>query len=166
MVDISERRQVSGWRFVLQPNRSISWRSTVVFYAILATVSLAVAAGFAALGYWLVLPFTGLELLALAIALYVVARHCWQREIVSIDSDAIRIERGRNQPSECFELSRQWARAVLEQPEHPWRPSRLLIRNNSHSVEVGRFLNEGERLELATSLARALLPPDYTKTEG
>jgi len=155
MVDITERPG-SGWRIVLQPNRSISWHGTIVFYLILAAVSFTVAGGLAVLGYWLVLPFAGLEMIALAAALYAAARYCWQREVISVDSEGIRIERGHRRPGEPLDLPRLWSRAELECPSHPWRPSRLLIRGGGSEVEVGRFLNEEERVRLAESLRRVL----------
>ena len=40
----------------------------------LAVLTLAIGAGFAVIGAWLVLPFAGLEVLALAVAYFVYAR--------------------------------------------------------------------------------------------
>ena len=44
-------------------------------FAALAVLTLAIGVGFAVIGAWLVLPFAGLEALALAAALFVYARH-------------------------------------------------------------------------------------------
>ena len=43
-------------------------------FAALAAVALAIGAGFAFVGAWLVLPFAGIEALMLAVAFFVVAR--------------------------------------------------------------------------------------------
>jgi len=43
-------------------------------FALLAAVAIGIAIGFAAIGAWLVLPFAGLEALALAIAFFAMAR--------------------------------------------------------------------------------------------
>ena len=43
-------------------------------FAALAAVTLAIGAGFAFVGAWLVLPFAGIEALMLAVAFFVVAR--------------------------------------------------------------------------------------------
>jgi len=43
-------------------------------FAVLAAVTLAIGIGFALLGAWLVLPFAGLEVLALAVAFVVHVR--------------------------------------------------------------------------------------------
>jgi len=45
-----------------------------VAFAALAAIPLAIGAGFAMIGAWLVLPFAGLEVLALAVAFFVYAR--------------------------------------------------------------------------------------------
>jgi uncharacterized membrane protein len=43
-------------------------------FALLAAVTVTIGIGFAVLGAWLVLPFAGLETLALAIAFFAIAR--------------------------------------------------------------------------------------------
>ena len=43
-------------------------------FALLAAVAIGIGIGFAAMGAWLVLPFAGLEALALAIAFFAMAR--------------------------------------------------------------------------------------------
>ena len=43
-------------------------------FALLAAGAIAIGVGFAAMGAWLVLPFAGLEALALAIAFFAMAR--------------------------------------------------------------------------------------------
>ena len=45
-----------------------------VAFAALAAITLAIGAGFAMIGAWLVLPFAGLEVLALVVAYFVYAR--------------------------------------------------------------------------------------------
>lgn len=55
-------------------NFSISPNAMATQFTLLAGVALAIGIGFAALGAWLVLPFAGLETLALAIAFFVIAR--------------------------------------------------------------------------------------------
>jgi uncharacterized membrane protein len=49
-------------------------------FALLAAVAIGIGIGFAAMGAWLVLPFAGLEALALAIAFFAVARRIADEE--------------------------------------------------------------------------------------
>lgn len=49
-------------------------------FALLAAATVGIGIGFATLGLWLVLPFAGLETLALAIAFFAVARRFADQE--------------------------------------------------------------------------------------
>ncbi len=156
MVDVERNGQGRGWRFVLQPNRSLSWRGSVLFFFSLCLVSGAIAAGFSLLGFWMILPFAGLEMLALGAGLYVVARRCYEREVICIGGESIHVERGGACPRQCWTLARRWARVVLEQCPGGWYSSRLLLCSRDRAVEIGRFLHEDERRRLAADLAAAL----------
>ena len=59
---------------------AISPRGLATVFALLATVAIGIGIGFAAMGAWLVLPFAGLEALALAIAFFAVARRMADQE--------------------------------------------------------------------------------------
>jgi uncharacterized membrane protein len=109
-----------------------------------------------ALGFWLILPFAGLELLAVGTGLYVVARRCQACEVIDITDDAIRIAKGSRHPEQQWILQRVWARVVLERCAKQWYPSRLWIRSHGQAVEIGSFLNEEERQHLAAELSRSL----------
>jgi uncharacterized membrane protein len=55
-------------------NCSISPLGLALVFAALAALTLAIAAAFAALGAWLILPFAGLEMLVLGAAFWITAR--------------------------------------------------------------------------------------------
>ena len=61
-------------RWVVQPTRSMTWGEAKIFITAVTIVSIAIGAWFYAHGYPLVLPFSGLEALAVAIAFYIVLR--------------------------------------------------------------------------------------------
>ncbi len=159
MVDIQQDSEDGQRRFVLQPNQAISWRATCYLFLSLLVVSGSIAIGLALMGFWLVLPFAGLELAAVAAGLYTVARRCQQREVILVDHESIRIERGRTAPEQSWLLAKAWAKVVLERCPKRWYPSRLLIRSHGQSVEIGGFLNEDERCRLAAELIRTLTEP-------
>lgn len=156
MVDVKRSQDKSQSRFILRPNRSLSWQGSLIFFSSLLVISICIAVRFAALGFWMVLPFTGLEMLALGIGLYLVACRCYECEVISIADDSILIEKGRSYPQHRWTLGRGWARVVLERCPKRWYPSRLLIRSQGRAVEVGRFLHEEERERLAAELKRSL----------
>jgi uncharacterized membrane protein len=138
--------------FILRPNRSLTWRQNVWVFGFFCLVTLAIALPLAAMGFWLVLPFAGLELLAVGTGLYLVTCRCHEREVICIAADSIRIERGRLRPQQRWVLSRTWARVELQGCPRHWYPSRLLIRAHHRTVEIGRFLAEEERHQLAREL--------------
>lgn len=154
MIDIQHDAQ--QLRFVLRPNQSISWRGLRLFFAALCVVSLSIALALTLLGFWPVLPFAGLEMLAVGAGLYAVARRGQVREVIYIDPQSVRIERGREAPDQQWQLARTWAKVVLERCPKQWYPSRLLIRSHGRSIEIGSFLNEDERQRLAHELGRDL----------
>jgi uncharacterized membrane protein len=146
----------SGIAFVVMPNQAMSWRALIWVFGGIATVTMAVGIYFYLLGFPLVLPFSGLEILALGLALYVTAWRGGAREVVTFKTDRVTIEKGRSSPEVCFEFQRSLARIILEHSWNSWYPSRLFIRSHGRQVEIGRFLNEQERQGLAKELRRAL----------
>jgi len=64
----------SASRLILKRNRSMSPAGLATAFAVLAVLTLAIGAGFAFIGAWLVLPFAGLEVVILAAAFFVYAR--------------------------------------------------------------------------------------------
>ena len=138
-------------RFVLRPNRSMTWRQTQMFYALISSVTLAVACGFALLGYWPVLPFAGLELLLLGVGFWLCAASGRVTEVISI-GETIIVEKGTHTPQCVWQAPRAWVQVTLRQPRIAWYPSKLVLRSHGREVPLGDFLGEEERRELAAKL--------------
>jgi uncharacterized membrane protein len=146
----------SDCRWIIRPNQSLSWRGLLWVYAVVALCLLGMSVTFALQGFWPVLPFAGLELLALGAAFYLcLARSQW-REVVSIDAYVVRVEKGRRQPEERWECPSFWARVQLEKSPIAWYPSRLMIVYQGRGVEIGGFLCDDERAALADALRRGI----------
>ena len=111
---------------------------------------------FALYGYWPVLPFAGLEVIVLGIAFYRCLSRSQLREVVTIGSEVVSVEKGRQQPQPRWECPRAWARVVLERAPIAWYPRRLTVAFQGRRVEIGQFLNEEERGVLADELRQAL----------
>jgi uncharacterized membrane protein len=142
--------------FVITPNCSLSWRGAKWFFCIALVTSLTIASGFAMMGAWMVFPFAGLEMAALATVLYLCARRNSRREVVAINDKTIRVLKGRRAPEEDYHFQRAWARVEVIRSENGWYPSRLLICSHGREVEVGNCLCEEERQHLARKLSRAI----------
>lgn len=145
-------------RFVLRPNNSLSWNGSMIFFISLCAASGSIAVGLGLLGFWIILPFAGLELLAVGSGLYVVSRRCQLCEVIDITDSTVYIERGYSAPSQRRALTRHWIQVVLKPCARDWYPSRLLLSAHGRGVEVGRFLSEVERQQLAAELRRTLRP--------
>lgn len=143
-------------RFVLRPNRSATWFEIKVFFAVIASVSLAVAVGFSLLGFWPVLPFAGAELAFLWLCLRHNAAAARDTEVIDIDDEAVAVEQGRGAPQRRFRFPRAWARVRLEPAPVRLHPARLLIGSHGRNVRLGRFLTEDELAALARDLRSTL----------
>jgi uncharacterized membrane protein len=111
------------------------------------------AVGLAARGFWPVLPFAGLELFALGVALGMSMRRGRYRELVSVFGDRIVIERGVDAVRERIELPRHWTRVELAASPRRGHPSRLLLACGGKRLEIGAILTEAERVGLQKRLA-------------
>jgi len=142
-----------GYRFIIRPNCALSWRITKLVLLFFSGCLVVVAAYFAALGAWLVLPFAGLELLVLAAGFYLNALAGHTREVIEIEGPVLRVLRGRRCLEEVAGLPVNWARVELRRDPRGWYPSRLLLCCHGKGIEVGATLVEAEREELATALS-------------
>lgn len=146
----------SNCRFIIRPNCSLTWRGTLLFYGGVSVVAMTIAIMFALKGIWMILPFAGIEIIALGACLYICACKTSECEVVHIQKDIVRVERGRNRPHHQVEFLRAWARVDLKTHQQPWYPSRLTIRSMGKEVEIGARINEEERLQLANELRQKL----------
>jgi len=151
-------------RVMIRPNRSLSWRQSMVFLGAIAVPLLLISVVLAARGYWLVLPFAGLELAALFACLYVVAHAACRCEVVSIGESVVTVEKGRDRgrgpeqvdPEQRTQFARGWVRVELSREQSHWYPRRLWIGASGRRVEIGEFLVDEEKTELAAELHRLL----------
>ncbi len=134
----------------------MTWGEAKLFVAAVTVVSIAIGVWFFAHGYPLVLPFSGLEALAVAIAFYIVLRDGENREVISLFPERVVIEKGRTRPDTREEFDRAWARVELSRSPRRWYPSRLSIASHGRFVELGHFLTNGEREALASELINAI----------
>lgn len=151
-------------RFILRPQCSATWRENLLLVGAVALAAVPIAATWAVLGFWPILPLCGLELALLTLALRAVHRSLLAREVVIVDRDAIVVEAGRERPERRFRLGRAWAQVLLlpARRDH----SRLVLRSHGRAVELGRFLTEEERGALARDLRAVVARPPIARGPG
>jgi len=164
MVIFDSCTDASSPRVMIRPNQSLSWRQSMVFLGAIAVPLLLISVVLAARGYWLILPFAGLELAAVFACLYQVSHASCRCEVVSIGESVVTVEKGRDRgngpervgPGQRTEFARGWVKVELSKTASHWYPRRLWIGASGKRVEIGEFLVEDEKTELAAELQRLL----------
>jgi len=148
---------VSAGAFVFQsrPNHSLTHSQQRFVFWSLAGVCLATSSGFALLGYWLILPFAGLEIGLLAWALGALRSQEGDYETLTIEGDVVVLEWHAGTSGERREMNRQWARVVCD-CRTPGRDCRLSLSSHGRETKVGQYLSDEARLQLAATLRRKL----------
>jgi uncharacterized membrane protein len=139
--------------WLMKRNCSVSPRQFVLFYASLALVSLAIALLLVVRGAWVVLPFTGIELLAVGVAFVMHARHALDYERVRLFRARLVIEQMSAERLTQFEFNPRWVR--VEQGSSARDVVRLVSRGQT--VVVGRHLAQHRRAQFARELRVALV---------
>jgi uncharacterized membrane protein len=156
MVESEHDATTGSRRIILRPNASLTPREAGAFLAAAALVMGSIGVGFAVLGLWLVLPFSGAEWLLLAFCFRASFRSNSVREVISIDESSVVVEQGRGRPERTHRFQRAWLALEWARPSYPGHPSRLFFRLHGRQVEVGKFLPEAEREDLARELQQLL----------
>ena len=132
---------------------SFNARGCGIVFGFLAGFSLMVALVFAALGAWLILPFAGLEAVALYLAFNWIARHAHDSESLVIRGDVVALAVRERAHTRYYEFNRVWAKVVVNRHAQGLR---LVLRSHGSEVEVGRYLDGGGRKTLAQELKARL----------
>jgi uncharacterized membrane protein len=138
--------------WLLKRNAAMSQRQLVIFYLSLVAVSLLIAGGLALSGAWMVLPFCGIDLLAVGAALVIFARRAGDHERVLLAGGELIVEVVAAGKKSVILLNRHWVRVETEYR----RGFRLVLLAQGRRHQVGRFVGEDERREFARELTSAL----------
>jgi uncharacterized membrane protein len=145
-----------GSAWLLRPTRSMTWPEAKRFILLVTLMCATIGGSFAWFGLWMVMPFCGIEALAVALAFYVVLRDGERRELVRIEGEKLVIETGNRELEQRHEFNSLWVRVDLARSRYRHHPTRLFVGSHGRAVELGRFLTDGERDSLSRSLINAL----------
>lgn len=146
-------REVDGaLQWVLARNCSITPRQLIFVYLSLCAVSATIALGFWWQGAPAVAAFAGAELVGLAVAMVIFARHACDRETITLDQHHLAVEHqcGSSVRREQFRV--EWVRVEPVAGEG----SLVEFAGEGRSARVGRYVRAGQRAELAHEIRRAL----------
>ena len=152
MIQIESNEKDSLFRITLKPNKSLSWKSNLLFILAISLTCGVIGLGFYLVGASLVLPFAGLEILLVGACVYFVVHRIYKQEIITLTPDTLKIEKGKRKPDRVWEYFRIWANVVVEKPKHPWYPALIVITSKGERVPIGDFLTEKEKLTLVENL--------------
>ena len=144
----------------LIPHCSLSVRGALVFFGSVCLVTFGVAGAATLMGYWPVLPFAGAEMLLLGWALRSNMQRRFERESIDVTETEIVIEHrssGAGHATPCrIVFPRHWAQVKIRRPKSPLHRGQLVIESHGRAYEVGPFLTEEERRQLAARLGRLI----------
>lgn len=143
--------------FHSRPNSSLTREQRKKVFWGIAAVTLLIASLFGCLGYWPILPFAGLEVGVLAWAFEALGKRADDYESLRICGDEILIERRHGEQLERRTLNCQWAKLVLVGAQ-PGSKVRLALRSYGQETELGAYLTDDARLELAKKLQAWIKP--------
>jgi len=153
-LEYGEVARAARFSVIARRNNSLTSTGRLLVFGFLFVVSIGIAAGFAALGAWPVLPFAGVEMLVLYVALRHLERHAADYERIEVAGDSVGVERCEAGHIERREFNRCWAQVVIE-----GNGRRVALRSHGREYEFGRHLCGSERLDVACELRRRLREP-------
>lgn len=107
------------------------------------------------IGAWVVLPFAGLEMMALTAALYYVSWKLNYRQVIKLHQDDLTIEKGYYSPKKTWRFKRDESAMTIEPQQHPWDAPTVRLQHKQESIVVGEFLSQADNKELVSALRHA-----------
>jgi uncharacterized membrane protein len=149
--DVALRDAVS---VVVLPHRSLSRAGLLGYLLAQGIATLGFAGLAAARGVALAPLFAVLELAVVALCVVWVWRACACGQVITVAPDCVEIAATAKAPPARYHP--YWMKVRLEPGRWPGWRSRLFVGSHGRETEVGAFLNDTERRELAQRLMRLL----------
>lgn len=153
MIESNLDRANSQGHIVVCPNMSGQWQTTKRFLWIVSSLAILIATAFALVGLWMILPFAGLEIIALVSLMYWVAHQCRRKQVITFEDNKVLVEKGIYNPESTWESELFFTRLFIDKP--PYRggqPLKVFLRSQQQQLEIGEFLNEDDKKKLIAEL--------------
>ena len=147
---VSEIDAYNSFRVTFKPNSALSATNKQKVIVLLTVIPCLIGLGFALIGAWLILPFVGLEIFALAYAFYYINSHESDYETISIEGDSLVVQRCVGQQLSQQVVNPYWVKVVRH--ELPNGELHLYLQSHGKEIEVGRYLTRKQRELLAKQL--------------
>ena len=147
-----------GSKWVFRRNCSLTPKQLLQWYISLCVITLVIATGFLLAGFWIVLPFAGLELFLVGTAFVIYARHAADYEMIELQPNQLVLVMADGSKLTQLEWSPQWAKLSYNGKYK----APLLFSHRGQQVKIGKFIAEKDKSalhrELKAALARAACP--------
>ena len=142
----------SSYSVMFKPNCSLTANGKLKAVLLLSAIPCLIGIGFSLIGAWLVMPFIGLEITALAYAFYYVNAHESDYERITIDGDKLVVEWCSQARITQHVLNPYWTKLVRH--ESPNGGLNLGFISHGKELEIGRYLTKKQREALAEQLQK------------
>lgn len=133
---------------VLTPNRSATWRHNLRIIGFLSTVVFIIATFWAYMGVWIIMPFAGAELAAVAYFIYRTSHQTHQQEVITFTEDDVHFAKGRHSPHFDVSCARMQCEFIITKPRHYLSAARIDLEHLGEKHHLGSFLNRHDINEL------------------
>jgi uncharacterized membrane protein len=131
----------------LRPNKSSSLRQNVLFFGMLSLICITFGVGFFIVGAPLILPFAGLEILALITIIKL--NRDWSNQLQILAIDKLHVKITNNKRKKIYD---RFLSKFLIQEKNGAKV--ILLQSHKEQIEIGRFLTADEKDELIAILKR------------
>ncbi len=131
----------------LAPNKSSSINENLVFFGFLSLICLTFGIGFFFIGATMILPFAGLEVLALILILRANRKWLNQKQTLYLDKLYVELE----EDDKKITFDRFLSKFLIEENNSK---KELFIKSNNQKIEIGSFLNQEEKEQLIELLKK------------
>jgi len=154
---MSEPRSENG-EWLIKRNCSAGPRQLAIVFGSMVALSFGFGLGFAAFGLWMVLPFVGLELIAVGVAFFCYGRHAADFERISVAPSALSVEQVDGSHSRRWQFDPRVARVQTETHGRFWgKRVRIYLVAPEIKLELGRYLLDCRRTLFARELEGTLM---------
>ena len=132
---------------LIEPNRPINWQANLFFMKSFFLVSLIISLVAFYLGFLLVMPYSGIEVIFVCISLYIAYKRYSICEVIYFTPNSVIIESGNHYAEKKIKYQRYWSKFIIDTCGNYDIP-RISITSKGKTTEIGRFLNHKDKLIL------------------
>ena len=151
MVTVNLDKQNLNGYILLETSLSESWKNNIKILILFSLFTLVTAFYSLFFGKWMVLPFSGLELIVFLLALFVFFRRCKQCQVIRFTFDKVIIEQGAESVEHLETYKRIWSKFYINKHRNH-DDVQIFIRDQDKQTEIGPFLNQKDKQELIHTL--------------